>query len=78
MSSEVPANEQGEFMGAITSLQNLGNIFGPLIMTGIFFYFTTSSNFYFPGAAFALAAIFSIVSGTIIYKTISKRTDSLS
>jgi len=78
MSSEVPANEQGEFMGAITSLQNLGNIFGPLIMTGIFFYFTTSSNFYFPGAVFALAAIFSIVSGTIIYKTISKRTDSLS
>jgi len=78
MSSEVPANEQGEFMGAITSLQNLGNIFGPLIMTGIFFYFTTSSNFYFSGAAFALAAIFSIVSGTIIYKTISKRTDSLS
>ena len=78
MSSEVPANEQGEFMGAITSLQNLGNIFGPLIMTGIFFYFTTSSNFYFPGAAFALAAIFSIVSGKIIYKTISKRTDSLS
>ncbi|MFT6871343.1 MAG: DHA1 family tetracycline resistance protein-like MFS transporter [Roseivirga sp.] len=78
MSSEVPANEQGEFMGAITSLQNLGNIFGPLIMTGIFFYFTTSSNFYFPGAAFALAAIFSIVSGTIIYKTISKRTNSLS
>lgn len=77
MSSEVPANEQGEFMGAITSLQNLGNIFGPLIMTGIFFYFTTSSHFYFPGAAFALAAIFSIVSGTIIYKTISKRNQSL-
>lgn len=75
MSSQVPANEQGEFMGAITSLQNLGNIFGPLIMTGIFFYFTTTSNFYFPGAAFALAALFSIVSGTIIYKTISKRTE---
>lgn len=78
MSSQVPANEQGEFMGAITSLQNLGNIFGPLIMTGIFFYFTTSDNFYFPGAAFALAALFSIVSGTIIYKTISKRKESLS
>lgn len=75
MSSQVPANEQGEFMGAITSLQNLGNIFGPLIMTGIFFYFTTSSEVYFPGAAFALAALFSIVSGTIIYKTISKRTE---
>ncbi|MFY0592286.1 TCR/Tet family MFS transporter [Roseivirga sp.] len=78
MSSQVPANEQGEFMGAITSLQNLANIFGPLIMTGTFFYFTSKSEIYFPGAAFALAAVFSIVSGTIIYKTISKRQDSLS
>lgn len=78
MSSQVPANEQGEFMGAITSLQNLGNIFGPLIMTGTFFYFTTTVGMYFPGAAFALAALLSIVSGTLIYKTISKRNQSTS
>jgi len=77
MSSEVPANEQGELMGSITILQNLGNIFGPTIMTGTFFYFTTTSDIYFPGAAFALAALFSIVSGAIIYKTISKRKESL-
>lgn len=74
MSSQVPANEQGELMGAITSLQNLGNIFGPTIMTTAFFYFTGSSGIYFPGAAFALGAIFSIISGAIIYKTISKRS----
>ncbi len=75
MSSQVPANEQGELMGSITALQNLGNILGPAIMTTTFFYFTTKSDFYFPGAAFALAALFSIVSGTIIYKTISKRAE---
>lgn len=78
MSTQVPANEQGELMGSITILQNLGNIIGPIIMTSTFFYFTTTSEIYFPGAAFALAALFSIVSGTIIYKTISKRKESLS
>ena len=73
MSSQVPANEQGELMGALTSLQNLGNIFGPLIMTGTFFYFTTKSEMYFPGAAFALGALFSVVSFSIIYKTLSQK-----
>ncbi|OEK04915.1 TCR/Tet family MFS transporter [Roseivirga misakiensis] len=77
MSSKVPADEQGELMGAITSLQNLGNIIGPLVMTGTFSYFVSQADVYFPGAAFALGALFSIVSGTIIYKTISKQTDSL-
>ncbi len=72
MSSQVPATEQGELMGAITSLQNLGNIFGPTIMTTVFFYFTGPLDVYFPGVAFALGAVFSIVSGTLIYKTISK------
>lgn len=72
MSSQVPPNEQGELMGALTSLQNLGNIFGPLIMTGTFFYFTTKADIYFPGAAFALGALFSIVSFSIIYRTLTK------
>ncbi len=70
MSNQVPADEQGELMGAITSLQSLGNIAGPLIMTGTFFYFTTSAPIYFAGAAFALGAIFSLVSGILIYRTI--------
>jgi MFS transporter, DHA1 family, tetracycline resistance protein len=60
MSTQVPANEQGELMGAVTSLQSLANIFGPLIMTGIFAFFTTKSGFYFPGAAFALGSLFSL------------------
>jgi len=67
MSTQVPSNEQGELMGAITSLQSLANIFGPLIMTGIFAFFTTQSAFYFPGAAFALGSLFSL---TCIFFTI--------
>ena len=72
MSSTVPDTEQGELMGSLTSLQSLANIIGPLIMTGVFSYFTTSEGIYFPGSAFALGAIFSIISGVLVFKTIKK------
>lgn len=70
MSSNVPANEQGELMGTLTSLQSLGNIIGPLLMTGIFSYFTTAEGIYFPGSAFTMGAVLSLVSGVLIYRTI--------
>ncbi len=70
MSSNVPANEQGELMGTLTSLQSLGNIVGPLLMTGIFSYFTTAEGIYFPGSAFTMGAVLSLVSGVLIYRTI--------
>ena len=55
---QVPANEQGELQGGLTSIQSLTTIVGPLIMTGIFFYTTKDDTpFYFPGSAFLLAAI---------------------
>lgn len=69
MSGQVPADEQGELMGGLTSIQSLSNIFGPLIMTGTF-YLTTKEAFYFPGSAFALGALCSLVSGYIIYNAI--------
>lgn len=78
MSSNVPANEQGELMGTLTSLQSLGNIFGPLIMTGTFTYFTSTENFYFAGSAFTLAAVLSLCSGILVYRTIRKKAFQLS
>ena len=72
MSTQVPANEQGELMGAMTSLQSLANIFGPLIMTGIFAFFTTKSSFYFPGVAFALGALFSLTCIILTVRTLRK------
>jgi DHA1 family tetracycline resistance protein-like MFS transporter len=69
MSNMVPSNQQGELMGAITSLQNLANIIGPSIMTGIFFYFTSQSDVYFPGAAFALGALLIVASIFFAAKT---------
>uniref|UniRef100_UPI004048584F TCR/Tet family MFS transporter n=2 Tax=Roseivirga sp. TaxID=1964215 RepID=UPI004048584F len=70
MSNMVPSNQQGELMGAITSLQNLANIIGPFIMTSIFFYFTSKSDLYFPGAAFALGSILIFVSILFAAKTL--------
>jgi MFS transporter, DHA1 family, tetracycline resistance protein len=58
ISAKMPANEQGELQGMMTSLTSLSTILSPLIMTHLFYFFTNDKTpFYFPGAAFALAAI---------------------
>lgn len=73
LSSQVGADEQGELQGGIASIQSLTTIFGPLIMTGIFYY-TTQDNapVYFPGSAFALAAVLVAVSFTIAFFAFQK------
>jgi DHA1 family tetracycline resistance protein-like MFS transporter len=40
ISGQVPANEQGELQGALTSLVSLTSIAGPPLMTNLFAYFT--------------------------------------
>lgn len=63
MTGHVPANEQGELQGAITSLVSLTSIIGPLLMTSLFSYFTSSNApIYFPGAPFMMGAALTIVS----------------
>jgi DHA1 family tetracycline resistance protein-like MFS transporter len=63
MSSSVPANEQGELQGILTSLMSLSSIFGPLVMTSSFYYFTRpSAPFQFPGAPFAIGALLMLLS----------------
>ncbi|QHT68873.1 TCR/Tet family MFS transporter [Rhodocytophaga rosea] len=63
ISSQVPANEQGELQGALTSLVSVTSIIGPPLMTNLFAYFTESSApVYFPGAPFVLGAILTFVS----------------
>ena len=69
MTTEVPANEQGELQGGLTSLQSLTTIFGPLMMTNLF-YFATKPNatFHFPGAPFFLGGIFMAASFFITFR----------
>jgi DHA1 family tetracycline resistance protein-like MFS transporter len=59
MSRAVPADQQGELMGARASMDSVTSIFAPLLMTGLFRYFTSGQAFlYFAGAAFLAAALF--------------------
>jgi MFS transporter, DHA1 family, tetracycline resistance protein len=73
ISSNVPSNEQGELQGALTSLISLTSIFGPMLMTGLFSYFTgPKAPFHFSGAAFALGTVFMLGSAFIAYYTLEK------
>ena len=75
MSSQLPNNEQGELQGGLTSLMSLASIFGPIIMTETFFYFTEgpgSEENYFPGAAFALGAVFSAICFLLVFRALQR------
>jgi DHA1 family tetracycline resistance protein-like MFS transporter len=61
MSKQVPASEQGELQGAVASLGSLTSIAAPVVMTGLFAYFTSGRAFiYFAGASFLAAALFEL------------------
>jgi len=63
MSNSVPANEQGELQGGLTSLASLSSIFGPWSMLAIFHLFTRKdAPIVFPGAHFILGAILMLLS----------------
>ncbi len=58
-SVRVPASEQGELQGGLSSLYSLTTIIGPLLFTQLFGYFTgPSAPFQFPAAPFAVSALF--------------------
>jgi len=58
MSREVGPTEQGALQGAITSLGGLTSVFAPILLGNLFAYFSgPRAPVYFPGAAFAAAAL---------------------
>jgi DHA1 family tetracycline resistance protein-like MFS transporter len=63
ISSQVPANEQGELQGALTSLMSVTSIVGPLLMTQLFSAFTgPAAALYFPGAPMAMGGVLTLLS----------------
>jgi MFS transporter, DHA1 family, tetracycline resistance protein len=63
MSREIPKNAQGELQGAVASTFSLTAIIGPVVMTQLFGYFSSSAApIYFPGAAFIFATALVLVS----------------
>ncbi|MBI3518558.1 MAG: TCR/Tet family MFS transporter [Bacteroidetes bacterium] len=62
ISGKMPANEQGELQGMMTSLVSLANIISPLVMTHLFYGFTKpNAPLHFAGMPFIAAAAIILV-----------------
>ena len=73
ITGHVPANEQGELQGTLTSLISASSIISPLIMTGLFSHFTSpNTTIYFPGAPFLLGALSMVGAGIVAYRVLRK------
>lgn len=71
ITGHVPPNEQGELQGALTSLMSLTSIFGPWIMTNLFYYFTKDkAPVHFPGVSFLLGAVLMLGSAILAYRVL--------
>lgn len=71
ISVHVPKNEQGELQGSLTSIMSVTSIVGPLIMTGLFSYFSNRAHgFYFPGVSFLMGSILMFLSAIIAYSVL--------
>jgi DHA1 family tetracycline resistance protein-like MFS transporter len=73
MTSQIPANAQGELQGALSSINSITSIVGPLLMTQLFAAFTgEQAAFYFPGVSFFAAAILSLLCLLIFIPVVSR------
>ena len=62
ISGQVPADEQGELQGALTSLISATGVVGPLAMTSLFAYFTRpQAPLHFPGMPFLAGAALTLL-----------------
>lgn len=76
ITGHVPANEQGELQGTLTSLISATSIISPLIMTNLFAHFTSkNTSIYFPGAPYLLGAILMIAAGIVAYRVLNKEKE---
>ncbi len=62
MSRTADDNQQGELLGALTSVSAVAVIIAPLLMTQTFWYFTSAgAPFFLPGAPFLLSAVLLVI-----------------
>ena len=73
ISSQVPATEQGELQGALTSLISVTGVVGPLMMSYLFGEFTRrGAPVHFPGAPFLLGAVLALGSVGLAVRSLRK------
>lgn len=71
ISVSVPANQQGELQGALTSLVSVTAMIGPPLMTGLFSYYTRpNAPVHFSGAAFFCGGVLMLISAIIAYRAL--------
>ncbi|MBC3541010.1 TCR/Tet family MFS transporter [Rufibacter sediminis] len=74
ISTQVPANEQGELQGGLTGLVSATSIVGPPLMTYLFAYFTgANAPVYFPGAPFLMGAVLTVISVVLAVRSLSRQ-----
>ena len=75
ISKQIPANEQGELQGGLTSLQSVTTIIGPLLASNLFAYFSADdAPIFFPGAAFLMAAALTFIALFFALKSFPKKS----
>lgn len=71
ISSKVPDNKQGLLQGGLSSIGSITAVFGPLLMTNIFAYFTSGyAPFIFSGAPFVLASVLALIGSVFVYSAL--------
>jgi MFS transporter, DHA1 family, tetracycline resistance protein len=70
MSRRVSLSEQGQFQGAIASINGVAGLLGPTLFTEVFAYFIGSDAVgHLPGAPFLLASLLLVSAATIAWRT---------
>ncbi|HEY0679343.1 MAG TPA: TCR/Tet family MFS transporter, partial [Chitinophagaceae bacterium] len=73
ISNHVPANEQGELQGGLTSVMSVTTIIGPLMMTNLFAFFThKNAPVHFSGAPFLLGGLLMLASAILAYVVLKR------
>ena len=75
MSGRADDNQQGELQGVLSSINSIGMILAPLVMTQMFWFFTGDEAWlYLPGAPFLLAMLLMVISWMIYSSSLRNPT----
>src|SRR5690606_4155162 len=76
ISNHVPATEQGQIQGGLTSVISLTAVIGPPVMTWLFAYFTSAESIiYLPGAPFLFGGVLTAISVLLAVNHFRRRGD---
>jgi len=77
LSKELPANVQGELQGALSALRSITACAAPLMLTGLFNYFTRpTAPLHFPGVSFFVAGMLTFGTLVVVLGTLRRERDT--